>query len=190
MGGQSSRMKSPKEDLIFQGKKWIDHQLSTLTKTLKGIPSFVVVSGKPKGYPSVKDIKKNLGPLGGIYSVLRNFYPILKNSSILFIPIDMPFLSEKSLKKLIQAPVTQNIDYIGFKSYELPFLLKISEKTVKLAQSFCDDSICSRDRSIKKFLACLNSRIIGVPKQLQFEFCNINTPEEWKLLYEHSIISE
>lgn len=89
-GGLSSRMGENKAHLQHKHSNMLTFSQKLLQDS--GIEQ-VVVSGNEFQVP---DIVKNMGPLGGIYSILQRYQP----KSILVLPVDLPLMDAKSLTQL------------------------------------------------------------------------------------------
>ncbi len=97
MGGKSSRMGQDKAQMFWRGKPLIDHQIS-LARELNYHLYLSINEEQKKDYSSfntIVDKAEDIGPIGGIYSALKAI-----QESCLFIPIDMPFLTQQVLSRL------------------------------------------------------------------------------------------
>ncbi len=96
-GGKSSRMGQDKALIDFNGKPLLSHAVETVRAVCH--KSFVV--GNPDKYssygPTVEDIYKDQGPLGGIHAALTFSAAELN----LFIAVDMPHITPELLRFLI-----------------------------------------------------------------------------------------
>ncbi len=97
-GGKSSRMKTDKGLLLFNGKMLVEHVIGSLKKITDQI--IIITQNeayKQFGYPCFGDVIKDKGALGGIYTGLVHS-TTQKN---LVVGCDMPFLSEHILSALV-----------------------------------------------------------------------------------------
>src|SRR5690242_5350819 len=97
-GGKSSRMKTDKGFVNFNGKMLVEHVIDALKKITNNI--FIVTQNpayEKLGLPCYADIYKEKGALGGIYTGLVNSH-MQKN---IVVGCDMPFLSTHVLQELI-----------------------------------------------------------------------------------------
>lgn len=104
IGGRSSRMGQAKECLILEhdGKKetFLEHLCNEFHDyTYKYISENNSQDITVKGYNVVRDKYDEIGPLGGIYSVLTES----ETDAVLFIACDMPFISSKAAEYLIDS---------------------------------------------------------------------------------------
>lgn len=94
-GGKSSRMGSDKARLLYQGK--------TFTKTLLdkaaelGITKIYVSGFEENGVPTIWDIYKEIGPLGGLHACMSQ----ITTPYCLVMPVDVPQIPEKILADLL-----------------------------------------------------------------------------------------
>ncbi len=101
-GGKSSRMGSDKAELKLGGKTFLEcikSELSDFEELL------VSVAGEASGPCEVKDIYKEQGPMGGIYSALM----ASKSDALLVIPCDLPLFG-RSLARRLAASMDEDAD--------------------------------------------------------------------------------
>ncbi len=99
-GGKSSRMGSNKALKNLNGRpiiEWVVRVLSVFH------PSPMLITNKPDeleylNLPMHQDIIENIGPLGGIYTALKN----CTGESCLVVACDLPFLTQEIIKYLIK----------------------------------------------------------------------------------------
>ncbi|MBI4739917.1 molybdenum cofactor guanylyltransferase, partial [Candidatus Woesearchaeota archaeon] len=92
-GGKNSRMSGENKAFIRIGQRPI---IEVVIKILEGIfEEIILVTNSPEEYKAYekratvcRDIVKNTGPLGGIYSALST----AKEEAVFFVACDMPFL--------------------------------------------------------------------------------------------------
>jgi molybdopterin-guanine dinucleotide biosynthesis protein A len=94
-GGKSSRMGQNKALMRYKNLRLVDHAVKLLENS--GVKK-VIVSGEIDGYENVKDQVKNLGPIGGIISVILKE----KKSEMVFVPVDTPLLTPELIRKLFE----------------------------------------------------------------------------------------
>ncbi|MGB3724532.1 MAG: molybdenum cofactor guanylyltransferase [Glaciecola sp.] len=93
-GGQSSRMGNDKAMLEIDGET----MLARSQKLLRACEvAKVVVSRNDGELDSLADMIPNKGPLSGIHSALHHYL----DYDLLIIPVDLPLLNAKSVKRLI-----------------------------------------------------------------------------------------
>lgn len=98
-GGKSSRMGQDKALLPFENFPTLTHfQVNKFKSAFKN----VLVSAKFDKFNGefelIKDIFEDFSPMNGLYSILSNF----KNQNVFIIPVDMPFVSFKTINLLYE----------------------------------------------------------------------------------------
>lgn len=177
-GGKSRRFGSEKGLVLFDGRPLVEYAI----QTLKQICGTILISANTAAYEKfdcriVYDEVKDIGPMGGIYSALRQ--SVTSNNMIL--SVDSPFISSSLLRyiyskrenSMICVPCFGENKYeplIGFYSKEvLPFMEKfINMGNYKLPDLF---------REVP-----FNGIIIPLESEFYHErlFYNVNTPEDLK----------
>jgi molybdopterin-guanine dinucleotide biosynthesis protein A len=98
-GGTSSRFGEPKELFIYQGQPLLLHALDLAKKISNKI---MVITNRnnqsilPSDIRKVSDVKKNCGPLGGIYTALFHS----DTTFVAVMPCDMPGLTSNLYERL------------------------------------------------------------------------------------------
>ena len=179
-GGKSSRMGEDKKQLFHHGQPLLDHALDLLQSS--GVDR-VLISGEVEGYEFIPDIYPGSGPLGGIYSAV-DFLASEKefnDSLLLVIPVDMPFLTVESLKRLIGG-----IDSYAACQYEnkiFPCVLRNSVSLYKhLQRIFADSHEKGGVRSMRALLETAQAHALRIDTLPQNVFANINTPSDLAML--------
>lgn len=179
-GGKSSRMGQDKASLRRENQDMLSYSKSLLESAGS---TQVVVSGGEYG---IKDINANLGPLGGIDSVIKQFTP----QALLILPVDLPLMHANELAALKRAgEVSQRACY--FANHYLPLYLPVNafveqffqQSLLGTAQKQGLPSNKSAKRnlsgpSVRSLLAQIPHHAI-TPKNQQCLF-NANTPEQWQ----------
>ncbi len=164
-GGKSSRMGKDKAQLFFQGKTFLQTMEDVLKKT--GIEDIHI-----SRHNQIQDRIPGHGPLSGIHSILTETSD--RYSHIVFVPIDMPFLTPALLKQLLLAPFEYSI--VHFKDFIFPFRLKMSNTWIPLIEQRLQRQ---QNLSLKAF------QKEGSPFELDTHlinpscFTNINTAQDW-----------
>ncbi|SEK74435.1 molybdopterin-guanine dinucleotide biosynthesis protein A [Colwellia chukchiensis] len=189
-GGKSSRMGQNKAKLQRHNQDMLSYSKSVLTGA--GC-SQVVVSGGEHG---IDDLVANLGPLGGIQSIISQCQP----QALLILPVDLPLMTATELSALKQAgELSQRACY--FNDHYLPLYLPVNafvaqffqqrltqalNKTVARnnhAPSRANGELGKQKRnlsgpSVRSLLAQVPHTVLA-PKNSQTLF-NTNTPEQWQ----------
>lgn len=132
---------------------------------------------KTKGFTVIKDKIPQKGPLIGIHSLFSE----TNETGCVFIPIDMPFLTEELIKYISELS-RYDVVYINFGGKIYPIPGYYSRKV----QPIIEDQIRAGDFSLKSLLSKIINKTeineddltkFGNPKILLF---NINSPEDLK----------
>lgn len=86
-GGRSSRMGQDKALLPWRGRPLVAH-MQALLRDAGALD--VVISGDRPGYAGIADAQPDLGPLGGLASVIDH---VADATTLVVVPVDMPLLS-------------------------------------------------------------------------------------------------
>lgn len=120
-----------------------------------------------------KDLVARCGPLGGIYTGLRQS----RSDAILFLSCDMPFITVEVLLAILdrldpktQAVFTNRDGHFGF-----PFLIR------REASATVEAMIARRELSLQVLARNVQARPFRVPKKWARAVFNVNTPEEYQL---------
>jgi len=160
-GGQSRRMGSDKAQLKIGNQSLLDHAQIILANA--GIKD-IYISGKQ----GLVDQFHNKGPLSGILSSLISLQQF---AYIVFIPVDMPFLT----KELIQELISNHYSAIHFEGNNLPLMIK---NTLEIREILLNQ-INNNHLSIYGFLNELGTESLkhNYDKDI---FINTNSPLEWE----------
>lgn len=167
-GGRSSRFGSNKALAVVDGQSFLHKSLDIL----KPFCSHILISGnyveyEEYGYPLIKDIIPELGPMGGIYTALKQ----AETPYILFLTCDMPAMTGLLLEQLLE---DNNQDDIVVWQQE--------DGTLQLFPSLFDSSVLSvverhvfnRQLSIRSLFDEVIIRKIPIRKEDKAAFLNIN----------------
>lgn len=177
-GGLSSRYGKDKAFLLINGTPLIERTAEKMKTIFQEV---IIISNEKKrlsylGLPVFEDIKKGLGPLGGIYTGLLS----MSNEMGFFVACDMPFINEALIRYMVSkkdncaalVPSVGNeiepLHAIYSKSClsAIENLIKANTYQVRLFYGHINIKYVKEDE-IKKFTS---------PEQV---FLNINTPDEY-----------
>lgn len=167
-GGHSSRFGSNKALQVIEGTTFLGHAISTL----QPLCHEVVISASRRNaddYSShdlriINDTNEDLGPLGGIASLLAAIH----TDWLLVLTCDMPWLSSASLQRLLDG--AEGYEAVSFDHSPLPLLIRRSALTV------VQNQIDSDKLSIKALLASLQTNYL--PRCNEKELGNVNCQED------------
>ena len=174
-GGKSTRMKQDKAMLKYKGTCLLQHQFENLEWHLgKGN---VLVSGNRPGFPHVCDIFAELGPIEGVRSVIHYLSSVGKKDSVLIIPVDMPFISETGLRRLIEHRT--NFDGTKFCGQQLPIVIHNTENFLIAIETLKNSTNPSSKGGLSFNHLFRQVKMDEIPAEVDEFFANINTPEDW-----------
>lgn len=195
-GGKSSRMGSNKALLMrnnFSQKgqpSGNESMLSYSKHLLKNIGiEKVVISGEVSGENTVNHVQDEfaeLGPMGGIYSVIKKYQP----KSLLILPVDLPLMSKETLSELkVKGQLSQKACF--FSDHFLPLYLPNNAFVeqffnANFAQFMQGNNASLNEKANKKKNGpSIRALLAQVPHQalaLKSPQClfNTNTPQEWQ----------
>ncbi len=175
-GGKSSRMGQDKATIILFGKPFIQHIHETLISL--GISCSIISSNKKHeslGIPLIKDSVKDIGPLGGLSTVLEN----TSSEWSFIVSCDIPLTTKNSIDWLIQ----QNRE--GFDAI-IPIVDGRKNPLFGLYHSNCklnlEKQLSIRNFKMTHFLDTVNTKYIIAPSAIAKELININTPNDLKAI--------
>lgn len=172
-GGLSSRMGRDKANILVSGNSLLEHAVGLLFDCKVDL---ICVSGREYGDEWILDFMPNKGPLGAIYSIV-NTEKYKKFSSLLIIPVDMPFLTVDVIHRLIAD--LKNHQAIYYENKQLPLLVKNNGSLADALNLLFKNEALEHDFSIKKLLSLIKSKSIKVNDEL-IAFVNINTEDDLK----------
>ncbi len=185
-GGKSSRMGQDKAQLQRNQQDMLSYSKSLLTAAGS---SQVVISGDEHG---ISDIITNIGPLGGIQSIVSQFKP----KALLILPVDLPLMTAPELARLKQiGELSQSACF--FADNYLPLYLPVNAfveqffqqplMTKKLIQPLSESKNNKSKTNSSRGLSgpSVRSLLNQIPhKVIQAKdnnsLFNTNTPEQWQ----------
>ena len=171
-GGKSSRMGEDKARLRLEGRTLLQHMEAVLRRA--GLESIYI------SHPDfIPDETPRCGPLGGVYSILKNVSR--RHEHIIFVPIDMPDITPDAIAELISAP--DEAPLVHFEGYKMPFRISVGQNKVaeELLKAGGDVSLGNLQDNIS---GCLRIKT----DINQNHFRNINTPEEWRAFSKEELV--
>jgi len=175
-GGLSSRMGENKAQLMRNNSTMLDFSQQLLLDV--GIKN-VVISGNANNINNqqqINDIVNQAGPVGGIYSVIKQYQP----QAILVLPVDLPLMTSHALSKLKQIGEL-SAKACFYQHHSIPLYLPVNAfVSMFLQQAFQSPEFIESGRgpSIITLLKQVPHQEIALENtQLVF---NTNTPEQWQ----------
>ena len=168
-GGKSTRMKQDKALVKINKKTLLQHQI----ELLKPIFSKILISANINynyNYPIINDTHTNIGPIGGIYSILQK----TSTSKAFIIAVDMPFITSKIINTLID----------NSKNYDIttPIINGKLEPTCAIYTQNCiskiEQQITSKNYKLLDLIDKCNTNYIKFETDNLKHFKNLNTPND------------
>ena len=139
----------------------------------------MIISNQKEKYSSFKnisvfeDIYKEIGPLAGIHSAIRN----CKNEFCVILACDMPNISTEAIEYFISE--FQNADVLipTLNGLKEPLFAIYSKKILENLEHFIE---FENSRKIGAFLQTQNVQFVEIPKKFRIDFININSPSDLK----------
>ncbi|MDV2452082.1 molybdenum cofactor guanylyltransferase [Xanthomonas hortorum] len=170
-GGRSSRMGQDKALLPWRGRPLVAH-MQALLRDAGALD--VVISGDRPGYAGIADAQPDLGPLGGLASVIEH---VADATTLIVVPVDMPLLSKPLLDRLL-APPDQRC--VAFEDEMLPMRVCVDGVVREVLSALMAGAASSRSlRALQRSLQCHR---VAVTASERGAFVNCNTPEQWSQL--------
>lgn len=172
-GGKSSRFGSNKALAVLDEQTLLERALNRL----KPFCRTLLVSGnypeyKEYGYGQVYDVFPGMGPLGGIYSALKQ----ADTSYVLFSTCDMPFVTESLLKRLTGNEPPADITVWKQKDGSLQLFPALYARSVL---PLVEQHIHSHRLSIRSLLPEVNAGTLAIEDNEEHAFLNVNHLNEF-----------
>jgi molybdopterin-guanine dinucleotide biosynthesis protein A len=171
-------MHTDKASLIYDQNTFLQRAISLLSHYTQKI---VISSNRQYqniNYPIVKDSIKNIGPIGGIYSVLKH----IDTQKVLIIPVDTPLLSKKLIHFLLDNYKEQDQLTILKSKDGLQMLIGIYDKSLI---PVLEKQINKKDYKLRNLLDGLRVNVVDA-SEYRSDFKNINTKKEFDKLIDES----
>jgi len=172
-GGKSTRMKQDKALVKINDISLLDHQIALLSPIFENIliSSNIEYSNEIN---FIKDIYKDKGPIGGIYSILQN----IKADKAFVIAVDMPFVSQEIIYTLIEN--NKNFDIT------IPIINNEIEPTCAIYSKNCiktiEKQIKNNNNRLSDFIKNCKTNYTEFNTGFLKNFINLNTPNDIKNL--------
>ncbi len=178
-GGKSQRMGTDKGLLDLNGTTFASHICDALAP-IENVEIVIISSNAAYdalGFRRIEDMIADKGPVGGIYTALKDS----KTKLNLILSVDVPLVSTQLLTWLLQ----EHDDTIMMTQ------LQVGEKTSPLIAVYdrsCKivfgEHIAAKQLKLRKVVEDLTNSTLIVPQKWEKQIQNINTPEEYKKIQE------
>jgi len=169
-GGKSSRMGEDKGLKLLHGKQMIRYVIESL---IPYFPTIKISANNPKykvfGYELLADIIPEKGPMGGIYTALKNS----SCNDIFIISCDMPFISVSSLDYMLQQENKSATVAVCNEKIQ-PLFGIYGKNLIPLLEA----KIGRNQLGMTKFIQEINANLVEINNE--DEFLNMNTLEDVK----------
>ena len=170
-GGKSSRMQSEKGLVLYRGIPFIEYVIAAA----KDISTDIILITNSTDYDYLpfekkKDIEKDKGPLGGIYTALT----YAKQQNCVILSCDIPLIKASLLRLLFENNKEDSMATV-FKDGEhtQPLIACYSKKVLPKLKT----AIVNNDLKMMRFLDCIEAKYISIEDERTVQFQNINTRE-------------
>ena len=172
-GGKSSRMGQDKGLMPIPDKTMV-HLLTERVQSV--FPSLKIVANNPAynsfGYPVITDLKKDVGPAGGIHAALADSV----HEQIFILSCDMPFVTLAGINHLMGYAENHDIVLPHYKGNAEPLFAMLNKRCLPLWTLAIDRGIFK----LQDIMANFNTLSLDVTTEVIFDkdfFFNVNTPE-------------
>ena len=176
-GGKSQRMGTDKGLLSLNGKPFVSHICDAL-RPIVG-ENIVIVSSNVAydflGYSRIEDLIADKGPVGGIYTALKQS----KTKLNFILSVDTPLVSTELLLWIVEkhdSSFLMTQVQVGEKTNPLIAIYERSAKTV------FEEHLASKQLKLRKVLEDIHHKTLEVPEIWSHQVQNINTQEEYQNL--------
>ena len=174
-GGKSRRMKTDKALIKFNDKTLLENQIDLLNPIFNKI----IISANSQKYSFanlqiINDEQSDLGPIGGILSVLKR----VKTDYVFIISVDMPLITTDLIKHLISKKANYDIVLPVFNDKYEPTCAVYSRNCINTIEK----QILANDYKLKNFIEKSNTNFVEINENLEFYnknlFVNLNSPKD------------
>lgn len=174
VGGESSRMGSPKGNLKFQGKSFIEHICQVLLEFCDEV--FLVGNQSDYDHFEMKrilDTKTGIGPISGLHSALDHS----SNEWNFILSCDIPTLDTSILEILLpNASDTKNPRILKDQNHSHPLLGLYPKSCIKTIEN----QIKNKNHKLQDLMQNLGAKHLELPGGM--ELLNINRPKDYQIL--------
>ena len=178
-GGKSQRMKTDKALIMFNKKTLLENQVDLLSSVFDN----VVISANTQEYSFVnkqivEDVRSNIGPIGGLLSVLKK----VETEYIFALSVDIPLVSKDLILYLMSKLETNDIVIPVFKGKYEPTCAVYSKSCIEIIEN----QIQNKDYRLINFIEKMNTKFVKIDEEKSFYsenlFTNLNTIKDLQSL--------
>lgn len=173
-GGKNSRMNyKTKAFLDVNGKKFIEKILDNIN----GFQEVLISCNDLELYKEfrdncrlISDVKKDIGPIGGLYSILKN----TEAEKVFVVASDMPFVDYRIINSMCEIEFEADILVACVRGKVEPLFAIYKKSTLSLIE----ESIENKDYKMMNLIKKSTSSYFYIDNEVTVS--NINTPEEYE----------
>jgi molybdopterin-guanine dinucleotide biosynthesis protein A len=176
-GGKNSRFGGMDKAFIeIEGKPIIEKLVSILELNFDDV---LIISNQKEKYSSFKNISvfedfyKEIGPLAGIHSAIKN----CKNEFCVILACDMPNISTEAIEFFVSEFQNSDVLIPTLNGLKEPLFAIYSKKILENLEHFIE---CENSRKIRAFLQTQKVQFVEIPEKFRIDFMNINSPNDLK----------
>ncbi|HIP47634.1 MAG TPA: molybdenum cofactor guanylyltransferase [Lutibacter sp.] len=173
-GGKSTRMGVDKATIKLNQETFLQKAVTLISHFSDEIFISSNTNFSNIDIPIVKDFYKNIGPIAGLYSILK----VIPTQKVLLIPVDTPLLTKDVIQYLLANYDKKKQISICKTDDGLQMLVGIFDKSIL---PLLKDQINKEDYKLSNLLEKASIQIINVEK-FKDQFVNINTQADLKKL--------
>ncbi len=174
-GGKSQRMGTDKGLLDLNGKPFISHICDAL-KPVVG-EDIVIVSSNADydflGHSRIEDMISNKGPVGGLYTALKQS----KTKFNLVLSVDVPLISTELLQWLVDNHEDSYMMTQVQSNDKISPLIAVYDRSMRIVLG---EHIAGNQLKLCDVISDVNHQTLVVPKKWSAQIQNINTKEDYQ----------
>jgi molybdopterin-guanine dinucleotide biosynthesis protein A len=170
-GGQSKRMGSEKGLVLLHGKPLISYAIGILS----GFCDTVLISSNSDAYDDlglkvVPDLLANKGPMGGVYSCLKE----VKTSFAFVLSVDMPLVDRQIIDRLLAEKDEYQVVLPCLQGFVQPVCACYKHEILPLLET----ELIAERLKLKGFIETLHYKAIDISVEDGYTLFSINTKED------------
>lgn len=176
-GGKSERMGTDKGLLVLNGKTFISHIYDAM-KPIVGDNIMVVSSNADYdtfGYNRIEDLIADKGPVGGLYTALKQS----KTKFNLVLSVDVPLVSTELLAWLLENHHESYLMTQVQSNDKASPLIAVYDRAVRIPLG---ERLAGNQLKLRGLLEEINYQTLDIPEKWNNQIKNINTDEDYKNL--------
>lgn len=174
-GGKSERMGTDKGLLELKGKPFICHIYDAMRAVVGA--NIVVVSSNAAydalGYRRIEDMISDKGPVGGLYTALKQS----KTKLNLVLSVDVPLVSTELLTWLLENHDESYLMTQLSSNDKTSPLIAVYDRALRIPLAEC---IAGNQLKLKSLIDDIDHQTLDVPSKWKVQLQNVNTQEEYK----------